>query len=101
MKLAGASLYTRKYVESTFNRCGSPVKLVHGCLSVRKDLDSSFHQCGGHVKHVQARWNDRNVRESSFDSVELRRNLCTPLSVPVKLRKADFTTGMSYEVRVC
>ena len=56
VKLAEASSYTRKDVESTLqHRCGSPVKLVHGCFSVRKDLDSSFHQCGGHVKHVQAR----------------------------------------------
>ena len=54
MKLAEDSLYTRKDVESTLHRCGSLVKLVHGCLNVRKDLYSSFHQCGGHVKHVQA-----------------------------------------------
>ena len=54
VKLAEASLYTRKDVESTLHCCGSLVKLVHGCLNVRKDLYSSFHQCGGHVKHVQA-----------------------------------------------
>ena len=30
------------------------MKVVQGCLSVWKDLESSFHRCGGPVKIVQA-----------------------------------------------
>ena len=30
------------------------MKVVQACLSVRKDLESSFHRCGGPVRIVQA-----------------------------------------------
>ena len=30
------------------------MKVVQDCLSVRKDLESSFHRCGGPVRIVQA-----------------------------------------------
>ena len=49
-----ASRSARNSRESSFHRCGYPVKLVQACLSVMKELEGSFHHCGGPVRLVQA-----------------------------------------------
>ena len=53
MKLVQACLSTKKYRESSFERCGGPVKLMQDCLSVRKGLEGSVHHSGGPVCLVQ------------------------------------------------
>ena len=52
MKLVQTCLCARKDRESSFHRCGGPVKLAEDCLSARKNLESSFHHCGGAVNLV-------------------------------------------------
>ena len=43
MKNLQASRSARNSRDSSFQHCGSPVKLVKACLSVRKELEGSFH----------------------------------------------------------
>ena len=52
MKHVQSCLSTKKNSESSFERCGGPMKLVQACLSVRKELEGSFHHCCGPVKLV-------------------------------------------------
>ena len=42
MKHVQACLSNKKGLESSSERCGSPVKLTHACLSVRKELRGIF-----------------------------------------------------------
>ena len=35
-----------KDLESSFDHCGAPVKLVEASLCTRKDVGSNFHRCG-------------------------------------------------------
>ena len=51
MKLVQACLNAGKVC---FNQRGSAMKHVQACLSARKDLESNFNHCGGPVKLVQA-----------------------------------------------
>ena len=68
------SLCSTKDLESSLQHCGGSVKLVEASLCTRKDVETSLHRCGCPVMLVH-------------------------LSVPVKLKKADFTTVISYEGR--
>ena len=47
MNLVQAHFSASKDRESSFQHCGSFVKLVQACLSAWEDRESSFHLCGG------------------------------------------------------
>ena len=47
------------------------MKVVQACLSVRKDLESSFHRCGGPVRIVQACLNAGKFWKAVFTTVLL------------------------------
>ena len=66
MKHVQAYLSARKDLESSFNHCGDPVKLVQACLNAERPDQAVYFQ-GGAVKHVHPCLSARKSRESSFN----------------------------------
>ena len=44
---------------------------IQACLCARKDLESSFHRCGGPVKLVQACLRARKIDKAVFSTVQV------------------------------